>query len=235
MTFMNRCPTRHRATCVSTPRRAFTLIELLIVTAIIGVLSAIAVPNLLQARLRAQIAKTNGDMDAVAKAVMMFRLDQNHFPPATDNIGETYVSGTVDFTYIEEFVTFQTSKAGRFVAHLTSPVAYISHAPLDPFSANPVLPYGYAGGRIGYIITSFGPDRDQEEGISDLNHRGDIDEPTAFILAEGEKTEYSLMSSFLGTHTRQKSPSLLRNYLNAKSYDPSNGLLSNGDLWRGSH
>jgi len=216
-------------------RRAFTLIELLIVTAILGILGAIAVPNFLQARLRAQTAKTNGDMDAVAKAVMMFRLDQNHFPPATDNLGESYVSGKVDFMYIEEFVTFQTSKAGTPVACLTSPIPYLSQAPLDPFSNDPVLPYGYAGGRIGYIITSFGPDRDQNEGINDLNHRGDIDEPTAFLLADGEETEYSLMASFMGTSTRQQSPARLRNYLQARTYDPSNGLVSNGDLWRGSH
>ncbi len=220
---------------VSAPQRAFTLIELLIVTAILGVLSAIAVPNFLQARLRAQTAKTNGDLDAVAKAVMMFRLDRNQFPPATDNLGESFLSGRMDFALIEEFVTFQTSKAGTPVPCLTSPISYIAQAPLDPFSGNPVLPYGYAGGRMGYIITSFGPDRDQNEGINDLNHRGDIDEPTAFILADGEETEYSLMASFMGTSTRQRSPALLRNYLHARTYDPSNGLVSNGDLWRGSH
>ncbi|HPA48466.1 MAG TPA: prepilin-type N-terminal cleavage/methylation domain-containing protein, partial [bacterium] len=56
-------------------RGAFTLIELLIVVAIIGILAAIAVPNFLNARMRATIARMETDVKALGDALMMYRID----------------------------------------------------------------------------------------------------------------------------------------------------------------
>jgi prepilin-type N-terminal cleavage/methylation domain-containing protein len=47
----------------------FTLIELLIVVAIIAILAAIAVPNFLEAQVRAKVSRAHSDMRSIAIAL----------------------------------------------------------------------------------------------------------------------------------------------------------------------
>ena len=71
----------------------FTLIELLIVIAIIGILAAIAIPNLLNAVQRGKQKRTMSDMRALATAVEAYAVDNNTYPAANCNPG-LFTAGT---------------------------------------------------------------------------------------------------------------------------------------------
>lgn len=61
-------------------RKGFTLIELLIVVAIIGIIAAIAIPNLLNAIQRGRQKRTMSDMRTIGTAVETYAVDYNRYP-----------------------------------------------------------------------------------------------------------------------------------------------------------
>ena len=61
-------------------RIGFTLIELLIVIAIIAILALIAIPNFLEAQVRAKVTKVYADMRSVATAMESYYVDYNSYP-----------------------------------------------------------------------------------------------------------------------------------------------------------
>lgn len=59
---------------------AFTLIELIVVIAIISVLTAFAVPNFMAARERARDAQRKNDLKQLQSAIEMYKLDSGEYP-----------------------------------------------------------------------------------------------------------------------------------------------------------
>ena len=58
----------------------FTLIELLIVVAIIGIIAAIAIPNLLNAIDRGKQKRTMADIRSIGTAIEAYAVDVNYYP-----------------------------------------------------------------------------------------------------------------------------------------------------------
>ncbi len=140
--------------------RAFTLIELLIVVAIIGILAAIAVPNFMNARIRAKISQAYSDIRTLAMAHEQFYLDRNTYPNESES---------------------DPWKRPRYEAGLfwlTTPIPYMTTVPLDPFRSqedNLTTPRAYETGvftqgtavkgrQVAYCIFTVGPDL-SENGI----------------------------------------------------------------------
>jgi prepilin-type N-terminal cleavage/methylation domain-containing protein len=64
---------------------AFTLIELLIVVAIIAILAAIAVPNFLEAQTRSKVSRVQADFRTLATAIESYFVDKNSYPYDQDD------------------------------------------------------------------------------------------------------------------------------------------------------
>ena len=102
--------------------KGFTLIELLIVVAIIAILAAIAIPNFLQAQMRAKISRVKSDMRSMATGMESYQVDNNEYPADTYT-RQMYYTGTGwnGGTHIQNYVP------------LSTPIAYMASIPKDTF------------------------------------------------------------------------------------------------------
>jgi prepilin-type N-terminal cleavage/methylation domain-containing protein len=209
-------------------RRGFTLIELLIVIAIILILIAIALPNFLEAQIRARVTKAKGEIRTIGIAQESYYLDFKVYPAE------------------HERNQINRNQTGLF--WLTHPIKYITSIPGDPFAAfsqddenNPLVPkpisYETGGIEIGgsplsvrcpscmafYLIFSNGPDSHQETSGQHPHFDNAFNNysPTNGTISTGEIVQWGGDSSWIGRpqeRTNNPSPRL----------GPTNPILVDG-------
>ena len=171
-------------------KNAFTLIELLIVVAIIAILAAIALPNFLEAQTRAKVSRVKSDIRSLAVAVETYRVDNNRYLPHKDTPADT--------------------------VPLTTPIAYMTSLPRDPFESDKNPAYMLVGNYYTW---------------QDLRH----------IYYDLGVTTWGggnwLMGTVAGGHCWSlSSPGPdMEETMNVDAtllYDPTNGTISIGDVYR---
>jgi prepilin-type N-terminal cleavage/methylation domain-containing protein len=202
---------------VTTFNRAFTLIELLIVVAIIAILAAIAVPNFLEAQIRAKVSRAKADMRSIATAIEAYHVDYTSYVPstfATSAPPDCPQPATNEHTAIED----------RYEP-LTTPVAFISSVPNDAF------------GDLRIDRGCFGTIPLQYKTFEFVTN---VDNGSLFEQTFLNQLETQLLGSFSGrlnwylaSQGPDETPGLeLTGLLRSEVYDPTNGTTSSGDIFR---
>jgi prepilin-type N-terminal cleavage/methylation domain-containing protein len=213
--------------------RGFTLIELLIVVAIIAILAAIAVPNFLEAQIRAKVARVTEDMRTMTTAIETYQVDYNKPPirnakwnDPSPGFPKYYPPGN---TKIYDPAS-PTAAEGLHV--ITTPIAYLGSIPVDVLNV-PMRKYMNTGG---------------VEGLSDALDYWDPKQLQAFRIginpfaaSKVPINGYMLMSvgpdayiGLLGSttpNTYPPEPDSVRN-TERQFYDPTNGTVSTGSVHR---
>jgi general secretion pathway protein G len=120
--------------------RGFTLLELLVVLLIIGLLTGIVAPRLMNQISRSETTTAKAQIDALDKAIQAFRIDVGRYPSSSEGLQVLVKPAVTDPRWRGPYLK--------------------DAVPLDPWG----MPYVYAfPGTRGkdYDITSYGRDRAQ--------------------------------------------------------------------------
>jgi general secretion pathway protein G len=136
-------------------RSGFTLIELIIVIAIIGILVTIAIPMMRSYIDRANVAKAHGQVDKIVKAIILLESDTGRWPG--HQIPGVHAGGGNEIWNLNTCSSGLTCTDGGF-PNWNGP--YIDTIPLDPWNQNYFMDSDFYVSGVGEaraVVGSFGP------------------------------------------------------------------------------
>jgi len=123
--------------------RAFSLAELMIVVLIIGIISSIAVPNLLRAGLKGKESALKADLKLYRAAVEMFRTDTGAYPSVLSDLAAAAAPGAGR----------DANGNAKAIAAADWKGPYVPSVDNDPVS-NLAFGYSVAAGTVGRVTSS---------------------------------------------------------------------------------
>lgn len=141
-------------------RRGFTLIELMVVIAIIIILAAIAIPNYLNMTARAKKSRVASDFNAIATALESYRTDWNTYPVVSaKSIMDTAAGGLMsELTGGQGGSGAPAKNKGTTASGETAPISYMTanvlKAMINPYSNASDDAYQYTGSATHWLLTA---------------------------------------------------------------------------------
>lgn len=208
--------------------QGFTLIELLIVVAIIAILAAIAVPNFLEAQVRAKVSRVKSDMRTIATGLESYRIDGNKYPPDYQDNVPAY-GGKVP-TSVRNYAYY----INRLIV-LTTPIGYVSALPEDIFARaavnrNAGLGEWYKTGPGGSFANVFVFDYAQRILPNGKDENTEIPMNPPLWTARISRSP-NVMWALRSVGPDLNATTLGHDSPSATSYDPTNGTVSAGDVF----
>jgi prepilin-type N-terminal cleavage/methylation domain-containing protein len=211
---------------------AFTLIELLIVVAIIAILAAIAVPNFLEAQTRAKISRARADLRTIHTGLEMYQIDNNSIPLMNG------INAAIDLDDRAGTKQYQ-----RTLERLTSPIAYLTGRSVfsDPFPAKAARGIG----RPDSVPKNESERRAYSEyfyavrglinggnGLAQHLQWGDNARPQwALLQSSGPQLKKWWFGTEVNSYLAADTPKT-RGVANDMMYNPTNGTVSAGTILR---
>ncbi|MEI7634933.1 MAG: prepilin-type N-terminal cleavage/methylation domain-containing protein [bacterium] len=207
----------------------FTLIELLIVVAIIAILAAIAVPNFLEAQVRAKNSRGKADMRSLATAIEAYRADSGKYPmdPIFYNSiwnggGKKWPGGgTMSQKEVDNYMVLQ---------RITTPIAYMASTPNNVYG-NHTFANAYVGTPAYWWYVYWGAEWKQNMMDFYPNNPKYKDRGAIWSVSSTGPDRVDNLGGYLifGEETLNATTGL---GLAGCLYDPTNGTMSAGDVVR---